>query len=77
MSQYAAIVFMEKVRDDAALQAELRNLAPTEFQKLVDIAVQHGFEAFTKADYYHGATVVCGEWILWTQIMQGLPPDLG
>jgi len=71
MSVEGAVYFLDKVRMDRALQAELRKLDARDLDGLVKAAQAQGFEAFSKADYLAAAKVVGGEWILWVAKMDG------
>jgi len=73
MSRDAAIAFLSKVRDDAALQAQLRKLDPKDLDGLVAAAKAAGFAAFSKADYLSAAKVVGGEWLTWAAKLQAEP----
>ncbi len=73
MSAQNAVAFMNKVREDKALQAELRKLNPTDFDGLLKVSERLGFGAFSQQDYYHGAETVGGEWVAWAAKLANKP----
>lgn len=77
MSVDTAISFLSKVRDDAALQTELRKLDAKDFAGLLKSAKAHGFEAFSQNDYLAAAKVVGGEWVSWAaKLIDAKTPEL-
>jgi len=76
MSVTTATKFLEAVRDNAALQKELRTLKANDFDGLVKAAAKHSFEAFSKEDYLAAARAVGGEWIRWAAALVENKPTL-
>ncbi len=69
MSIDSAFAFMEVVRTQPDLQARIRELKATEFEHLVKVAVQKGFQPFTMEDYLVTARIIGGEWLTMAWVM--------
>jgi len=63
MSVESAFAFMEVVRTQPELKAILEGT--DDFEALLEVAIQKGFQPFSKAHFAESAWVIGGEWLRW------------
>lgn len=71
MSFAAIDQFMLHVTRDEDLQDKVRDLDPQDFEGLLKIAKESGYEGFSKEEYFQAAEAVGGEWARWAALSRG------